>query len=148
MYKDIFMEQALLEAENAFNNHEVPVGAVVVKEDVICGRGHNKVIAKKSVIAHAEIEAINEASTFLNNYRLVDCDIYVTLEPCHMCIKAILDSRIKNLYFGAPEPKTGSIISIDNFLSRNCIHHKLNYSNGHMADRSAKLLKEFFELRR
>ena len=116
MYKDFFMEQALLEAENAFYNNEVPVGAVVVKENIICGKGHNQVIKKKSVVAHAEIEAINKASTFLKNYRLVDCDIYVTLEPCHMCLKAIIDSRIKNLYFGASEPKYGAVLSIDNFL--------------------------------
>tara|TARA_B100000989_G_scaffold289159_1_gene260632 strand:- start:847 stop:1293 length:447 start_codon:yes stop_codon:yes gene_type:complete len=148
MYKDFFMEQALLEAENAFYNNEVPVGAVVVKENIICGKGHNQVIKKKSVVAHAEIEAINKASTFLKNYRLVDCDIYVTLEPCHMCLKAIIDSRIKNLYFGASEPKYGAVLSIDNFLLRNGINHNLNYSNGHMAERSAKLLKKFFESRR
>lgn len=107
-----------------------------------------KLSKKKSVVAHAEIEAINKASTFLKNYRLVDCDIYVTLEPCHMCLKAIIDSRIKNLYFGASEPKYGAVLSIDNFLLRNGINHNLNYSNGHMAERSAKLLKKFFESRR
>jgi tRNA(adenine34) deaminase len=148
MYESLFMEQAIAEAKNAFYKNEVPVGAIVVKGNSICGKGHNNVISKTSVTAHAEIEAINDASHFLQNYRLIDCDIYVTLEPCHMCLKAILDARIKNLYFGALEPKTGAVVSIDNFLDRTHHNHKLNFSGGFMEDNSSDLLKKFFHSRR
>ena len=138
------MVQAMNLAESAFNNDEVPVGAIVVNNKKIIGRGFNQVIAKNSVSSHAEINAINEASKFIKNYRLKGCDIYVTLEPCHMCAKAIVDARIDNLYFGAYEPKTGAIESIDQFLDRDDLNHKVLYSGGHMKEQSSNLLKKFF----
>ena len=110
--------------------------------------GFNQVIEKNSVSSHAEINAINQASQFINNYRLNGCDLYVTLEPCHMCAKAIVDARINSLYFGANEPKTGSIESIDQFLDRDDLNHKVLYSGGHMKEQSSKLLKKFFYSKR
>ena len=102
------MQEALNQANLAKDLSEVPIGAVVVKDSQIIGYGFNQNISMHSVAAHAEINAINQASQFIRNYRLIDCDLYVTIEPCHMCAKAIVDARIKNLYFGALEPKTGA----------------------------------------
>jgi tRNA(adenine34) deaminase len=142
------MIEAMNMAEVAFSNNEVPVGAIVVHNGEIIGRGFNQVIAKNSVSSHAEINAINQASQFLNNYRLNGCDMYVTLEPCHMCAKAIIDARINFLYFGATEPKTGAIESIDQFLDRKDVNHNLAFSGGHMKDESSELLRKFFKSRR
>ena len=142
------MKEAMNMAKLAFDNEEVPVGAVVVYYGQIIGKGFNEVIKKNSVSSHAEINAINQASHFLNNYRLNNCDIYVTLEPCHMCAKAIVDARLDSLYFGAMEPKTGAIESIDKFLDRKDLNHKVAYSGGHMQEQSSKLLREFFRSKR
>ena len=142
------MTEAMNMAKLAFNNDEVPVGAIVVNNEKIIGRGFNQVIAKNSVSSHAEINAINEASQFIKNYRLKGCDIFVTLEPCHMCAKAIVDARIDTLYFGANEPKTGAIESIDQFLNRDDLNHQVLYSGGHMQEQSSNLLKKFFQSKR
>jgi tRNA(adenine34) deaminase len=142
------MIEAINMAKLAFVNNEVPVGAIVVHNGEIIGRGFNQVIKKKSVSSHAEINAINQASKFLNNYRLNGCEMYVTLEPCHMCAKAIVDARINFLYFGANEPKTGAIESIDQFLDREDINHNLGFSGGHMKNESSELLRKFFKLKR
>ena len=135
-------------AHKAFHCHEVPVGSVVIKNGKIIGYGFNSVIANNSVSSHAEINAINEASKKLNNYRLSNCQIYVTLEPCHMCAKAIVDARIDHLYFGAFEPKTGAISSIDQFLDRGDLNHRTQYSGGYMQNQSSDLLKKFFKTKR
>ena len=111
-----FMSLAIQEAEKAFTNNEVPVGAVIVQQNKIIGKGRNRVIENQNVSSHAEIEAIIDASKNVKNYRLNKSTIYISLEPCHMCVKAIVDARIDEIVFAAPEPKTGSIISIDNFL--------------------------------
>ena len=148
MYFNDHMNAAIEMARNAFNQDEVPVGAIVVKDGEIIGMGFNKVIAKNSISAHAEIIAINNASAKLNNYRLIGCEIYVTLEPCHMCAKAILDARLDYLYFGALEPKTGAINSIDHFFDRNDLNHKVCYSGGHMDVESSILLEDFFKNKR
>jgi tRNA(adenine34) deaminase len=95
-----------------------------------------------------QIKAIENASHELENYRLINCDMYVTLEPCHMCAKAIVDARIRNLYFGALEPKTGAIVSIDSFLDASHLNHKVNYSSGYLASDAANLLKSFFRSKR
>jgi len=142
------MLEAINMAKLAFCNEEVPVGAIVVNKGQIIGRGFNEVIKKNSVSSHAEINAINQASHFLNNYRLKNCDMYVTLEPCHMCAKAIVDARLDSVYFGAKEPKTGAIESIDQFLDRKDLNHKVVYSGGHMQEQSSELLKEFFRSKR
>jgi len=142
------MIEAMNMAEVAYANDEVPVGAIVVYNGEIIGRGFNQVITQNSVSSHAEINAINQASQFLKNYRLNGCDMYVTLEPCHMCAKAIIDARINFLYFGANEPKTGAIESIDQFLDREDINHNLAFRGGYMKDESSKLLKKFFKSKR
>jgi tRNA(adenine34) deaminase len=143
-----FMVQALEMANLAFKNDEVPVGAVIVKDGEIIGRGSNKVIKSYSVASHAEINAINDASQNIKNYRLNGCDLYVTLEPCHMCAKAIVDARIKTLYFGATEPKTGAVQSIDTFFDSHHLNHKVRYRGGYIENESASLLKNFFRLKR
>ena len=148
MYSDYYMNQALSMAKIAFDADEVPVGAIVVKNGVVIGKGFNKVIANRSVSSHAEILAINNASKTLKNYRLKSCELYVTLEPCHMCAKAILDSRIDHLYFGANEPKTGAIESIDQFLNRDDLNHKVICSGGHLKNQSSSLLRKFFQSKR
>jgi tRNA(adenine34) deaminase len=142
------MYKALEMAKIAFEQDEVPVGAIVVKDGKVIGRGSNKVIAKNSVSCHAEILAINNASQTLRNYRLINCELYVTLEPCHMCAKAIVDARIDFLYFGAMEKKTGAIQSIDKFLDRKDLNHMVRYSGGHMEQDSSELLKLFFQAKR
>ena len=148
MYSDFYMSQALSMAEIAFKSDEVPVGAIVVKDGIVIGAGFNKVITNSSVSSHAEILAINNASKVLKNYRLNNCELYVTLEPCHMCAKAIVDSRMGYLYFGAHEPKTGAIESIDQFLDRDHLNHKVLFSGGHMQEQSSDLLRKFFQSKR
>ena len=143
-----FMLLAFQEAKKAYNSNEVPIGAVVVKNGLVVGTGFNQVILHQSVSKHAEINAINAASKKLNNYRLIGCDIYVTLEPCHMCAKAIVDARLNNLYFATSEPKTGAIISVDTFLDSSHLNHKVSYSYGEMQKESAELLKKFFQSKR
>ncbi len=138
-----YMSLAILEAEKAFDSNEVPVGAIIVQEDNIIGKGRNRVIANQNVTSHAEIEAIIDASKKVQNYRLNNSTIYVSLEPCHMCVKAIIDARIDEIVFAAPEPKTGSIISIDNLLDRISFNHKVSYRHGLMREESSKLLKDF-----
>lgn len=142
------MKHAISCAHEALLMNEVPVGAVVVRNGIIIGRGYNTVIQDSSISSHAEIKAINEASNFLKNYRLSGCDMYSTLEPCHMCAKAIVDARISNLYFGALEPKTGSVMSIDNFLEKPFLNHKVNFSYGHLERDSKNLLQSFFRSKR
>ena len=142
------MLEAINMAKLAFENDEVPVGAVIVNNGEIIGRGFNQVIEKHSISSHAEINAINQASQFKKNYRLKNCDIYVTLEPCHMCAKAIVDARLSHLYYGTKEPKTGAIESIDKFLDREDINHHVVFSGGHMKDESSELLKKFFKSKR
>ena len=143
-----YMSLAIQEAKKAFASNEVPVGAIIVQEDKIIGKGRNRVIANQNVTSHAEIEAIIDASKKVQNYRLNKSTIYVSLEPCHMCVKAIIDARIDEIVFAAPEPKTGSIISIDNLLDRISFNHKVSYRHGLMKKESSKLLKDFFKNRR
>jgi len=143
-----FMSLAMIEANKAFALNEVPVGAIVVKNNKVIGSGFNTVIRDQSVTAHAEINAINDASKAINNYRLVNCDLYVTLEPCHMCAKAIVDARISSLYFGANEYKTGAIESIDEFFDSDHLNHKVLYSGGYLQEQSLDLLRLFFQSKR
>ena len=142
------MIAAFEQARNAALIDEVPVGCIIALNDRIISVGSNKCISKSSPIRHAEIEAIEAACTILKNYRLPNTSIYVTLEPCHMCCMAIVNARIKNLYFGAKEPKTGAVVSVDNFLDKDFLNHKVNYSGGYMESESSKLLKDFFATRR
>jgi tRNA(adenine34) deaminase len=142
------MEMALDEAQLSFNDNEVPVGAIIVKDNEVIGSGHNQVINTNNVTSHAEINAIIDASKNTNNYRLNNAKMYVTLEPCHMCAKAIIDARIYEVIFAAPEPKTGSIISIDNIYERIKFNHKTSYKYGLLMNESSNLLKKFFKTKR
>ena len=143
-----FMEMALDEAQLSFNDNEVPVGAIIVKDNEVIGCGRNQVIHTNNVTSHAEINAIIDASKNTNNYRLNNAKMYVTLEPCHMCAKAIIDARIDEVIFAAPEPKTGSIISIDNIYERIKFNHKTSYKYGLLLNESSNLLKKFFKTKR
>ena len=144
----LFMERAIELARESFDDGEVPVGAVIVQNETIIGEGKNKVIFENDVTSHAEINAIRAASKKIKNYRLNDCSMYVTLEPCHMCAKAAVDARISSVIFAASEPKTGSIISIDNLFDKKELNHNPKYQYGLLKDESSKLLKDFFRLRR
>ena len=142
------MERAIELAKECFDEGEVPVGAVIVKDEKIIGEGKNKVIFENDVTSHAEINAIRDASKTIQNYRLNDCSMFVTLEPCHMCAKAAVDARISSVIFATSEPKTGSIVSIDNFFDKKELNHNPKYQFGLLKEESSKLLKDFFRLRR
>ena len=148
MYQDLFMIKALDQAKQSAAQDEVPIGCVITLDDQLISVGRNRCIEKKSPIRHAEIEAIESACKKIGNYRLLNTSIYITLEPCHMCCMAIVHARIKNLYFGAFEPKTGAVVSVDNLLDSKFLNHQVSYSGGHMEDASSSLMKEFFKDKR
>lgn len=143
-----FMYAALQEAERAFNEKEVPIGAVIVHNDKIIGRGFNQTEKLKDPTAHAEMIAITAAANHLQDWRLNECDLYVTAEPCVMCTGAILLSRIKNIYFGTYEPKFGACGSLFNIIESNKYNHKPNVYSGIYSDESKSLLEKFFLLKR
>jgi len=138
------MYAALQEAEAAFDENEIPVGAVVIHKNRIIGRGYNQVEKLKDPTAHAEMIAITAAANFMQDWRLNDCDVYVTMEPCVMCTGALLSSRIKNLYFSVFDPKFGACGSVYNIAEEGKYNHKLNVFSGIYADESRDLLKRFF----
>ena len=142
-----FMQEAIELAKEAELNDEVPVGAVITLDNKIIGRGFNQVISLTDVTAHAEILAIKDASKTINNYRLKNTCMYVTLEPCHMCAKALIDARVSKLIFSTFEPKSGAIASIDNFYEKP-FNHNIEYQHGLLQAESSKILKEFFKARR
>ncbi len=148
MYESKFMLAAIEQAHHAALCDEVPVGCIITLDDEVLSVGSNKCVSKNSPIRHAEIEAIESACAILKNYRLPDTSIYVTLEPCHMCCMAIVNARIKNLYFSAKEPKTGAVVSVDNFFEKNFLNHRVNYSGGYLESESSELLKDFFATKR
>ena len=142
------MKEALKEAKKAYLKEEVPVGAVVVYNGKIIARGHNLREIKESVLGHAELVAISKASKKIGSWKLEDCDIYVTLEPCPMCSGAIIQSRIKNLYFGAYDPKGGAAGSVLDLYDYK-FNHKVNVVGGIMEEECSTIIKEFFkELRK
>jgi tRNA(adenine34) deaminase len=140
-----FMYAALQEAEKGLEINEIPVGAVVVYKNKIIGRGYNQVEMLKDPTAHAEMIAITAASGFLNNWRLNECDIYVTMEPCVMCTGALISSRINNLFFSIFDPKFGACGSIFNLCEDNRLNHKINVYSGIYSQESESLLKNFFK---
>ena len=142
-----FMQQALKCAKTAQEKDEVPIGAVIVKDNKIIAKGYNKSITLKDTTAHAEIVAIRKACKKLNNYRLTDCSIYVTIEPCSMCMGALILARIKNLYFGAKDIKAGACGSVLD-ISKAKTNHKINVSGGLLEQECAKIIKEFFKNKR
>lgn len=138
------MSQALREAEKAYSLGETPIGAVVVKDGRIISRAHNLRETGKNALYHAEILAIDAACKALGGWRLHECDLYVTLEPCVMCSGAIVQARIKNLYYGADDPKGGAVSSIAQIPSLDKLCHRPNAEGGIMAEECSEILKKFF----
>jgi tRNA(adenine34) deaminase len=143
-----WMGVALELAREAAARGEVPVGAIVVKDDQVIGRGGNQPIAGSDPTAHAEIVALREAARALGNYRLPGCSLYVTLEPCVMCTGAILNARIERVVFGAADPKTGAAGSVVDLFSEPRLNHHARCIGGVRATEGAALLRSFFEARR
>ena len=143
------MIEALKEAKKAYKKLEVPVGAVIVKNGEIIARGHNLKETKKDTTKHAEIIAIQKASQKIEAWRLEECEMYVTLEPCTMCAGAIINSRIKKIYVGTKDPKTGACGSVLNLFEDYTFNHKVECEIGIMEEEGEKILKDFFrELRK
>ena len=143
-----FMQQALQLAEQAAKAGEVPVGAIVVKDGVVIGRGSNTPISASDPTAHAEIMAMRDAAKHLDNYRLVDCTLYVTLEPCAMCSGAIQHARIARLVYGASDPKTGACGSVINLMDEPKLNHHTEVTQGVLAAECGAVLSNFFAARR
>jgi len=142
------MFHALLEANKAYEKDEVPIGAIIVKNEKIIGRGYNQVEQLQDPTAHAEIVAITSAANTLNDWRLIDCELYVTKEPCSMCAGAILNSRIKSLYFGAYDEREGCCGSLYQICHDPRFNHQASVSGGILEDDCSKILKDFFKLKR
>lgn len=140
-----FMIEALVEARKAFDKDESPIGAIVVYQGKIIGRGHNERNTKKNALAHAEITAINEACNSIGDWRLEDCTIYVTLEPCPMCSGAIVQSRIPRVVFGARSPKAGFAGSVMNILDLKELNHRCEVIEGICEEESKQLLQNYFK---
>ena len=143
-----FMQLALRQAQAAADAGEVPVGAVVVRAGQVIASGHNAPLTRHDPTAHAEVNAMRAAAQALGNYRLDDCTLYVTLEPCAMCSGAALHARFKRVVFGATEPKTGAAGSVLNLFAHEQINHQTQVTGGVLADDCAQVLKSFFEQRR
>jgi len=148
MSDETFMREALFLAHKAAAIGEVPVGAVVVRDGIVLGRGHNAPISCSDPTAHAEIRALREAAAVIGNYRLVDCDLYVTLEPCAMCAGAIMQARLARLVFGALDPKSGACGSVTDLLSERRLNHHTDVRAGVLAEECGGLLSGFFLARR
>ncbi len=144
-----FMKEALKEAQKAYEKLEVPVGAVIVKDGKIIARAHNQKETKKDTTKHAEMLAIQKASKKLESWRLIDCEMYVTLEPCSMCAGAIINSRIKKIYIGTLDKKTGAAGSVFNLFEDYVFNHKVEIEKGILQKDCEQILKDFFrELRK
>jgi tRNA(adenine34) deaminase len=143
-----WMREALGLASQAQQLDEVPVGAIVVRDGVIVGRGGNARVAANDPTAHAEITALRDAARALGNYRLPDCDLYVTLEPCAMCAGAIMHARIRRLVFGARDPKTGACGSVVDLFAERRLNHHATVVGGVLAGECGALLSAFFATRR
>ncbi len=140
-----FMREALSEAQKAFDKGEVPVGAVIVKDGEIVSRGHNLKESTKNPIKHAEIVAIEAACKVLGDWRLTDCELFVTLEPCIMCCGAIVQARIRKVYFGVPDPKAGAVVSLYRIFDDTRLNHRVEYEGGFLSDECSTIIKKFFE---
>jgi tRNA(adenine34) deaminase len=145
---ELWMEEALRCAQRALEAGEVPVGAVVVLDGRIVGRGWNRSIADSDPTAHAEIMALREAGATVGNHRLGDSDLFATIEPCAMCAGALVHARIKRLVYGADDPKAGAVHSVMQVLNHPRLNHKVEVRSGVLAGRSAELLQGFFRSRR
>jgi tRNA(adenine34) deaminase len=138
------MEQALIAEQLG----EVPVGAVIVHDGQVIASGYNQPIATQDPTAHAEVIALRHAAQYFNNYRLLDCDLYVTLEPCAMCCGAMLHARISRVVYAASDPKTGVVESCDHLLARDWALHQISWQGGVLAAENAARLRAFFKAKR
>jgi tRNA(adenine34) deaminase len=145
---ELWMEEALREAQRALALGEVPVGAVVVQDGRIVGRGCNRPLSANDPTAHAEILALREAGQAVGNYRLLDCDLYVTVEPCAMCAGAITHARVRRLIYGAEDAKAGAVHSMFQVLNHPKLNHKVEVSSGVLAARCMDLMQTFFRHKR
>ena len=143
-----WMSLALEQAEKAEEEGEVPVGAILVKGGLVVARAHNQPISTNDATAHAEIQLLRAAGKKLKNYRLTGTSLYVTLEPCAMCLGAIMHARVERVVFGAHDPKTGVCGSSENLMDAKCFNHKINLVSGVLENESKQLLKKFFISRR
>ena len=147
-YDEKWMNLAIEQAIKAVDEDEVPVGAVLVKDGLLIAEAHNQPISTNDATAHAEIQVLRKAGIKLQNYRLTDSTLYVTLEPCAMCLGAMMHARIARIVYGANDQKTGACGSSENLINANCFNHKIQLTNGILEDECKQLLKEFFNLRR
>ena len=145
---ELWMEEALREAVRAQTAGEVPVGAVIVCEGRIVGRGGNQNLLGTDPTAHAEMVALRQAALAAGNYRLADCELFVTLEPCPMCAGAAMHARLKRLVYGADDPKAGAVRSVLQVLNHPQLNHRMEVSSGVLSGRCAELLQSFFRARR
>ena len=142
------MQRALEQAKKAESEGEIPVGAVLTFEDEIIAEAHNTPISINDPSGHAEVNVMRKGAQILNNYRLENTSLYVTLEPCMMCCGLLIHARVENLIFSATDPKSGSVVSNANLLDSDFINHRVNYSQGPLAKESSKLLRKFFSDKR
>jgi len=147
-FDDYFMRDALRQAEKAYASDEVPVGAIVVREGKIIARAHNQVELLKDATAHAEMLALTEAEAAVGDWRLTDCDLYVTKEPCAMCAGALVHTRIQRLIFGCADPAAGAAGSMMNLLQMESLNHRCQITSGVLQDQCAAILQNFFRKRR
>ena len=145
---ELWMEEALRCAQRSLEVNEVPVGAIVVCNGEIVGRGSNRNISDCDPTAHAEMVALREAGATIGNHRLGDCDLFVTIEPCAMCAGAMVHARIKRLVYGSDDPKAGAVHSVMQVINHPQLNHKIEVRGGVLAGRSAELLQSFFKSRR
>jgi len=145
---DVFMRAALEEARKGFEAGEVPIGAVVTLGGRIIGRGFNQPIGRVDPTAHAEITALRDAAAAIGNYRLIGSTLYVTIEPCMMCVGAIVHARVGTLVFGAAEPKAGAVVSTMRAHEHTALNHRLNVVDGVLDADCRAIIREFFKLRR
>jgi len=145
---ELWMEEALRSAQRALEAGEVPVGAVVVCDGKIVGRGWNRNISDSDPTAHAEIVALREAGAAIGNHRLEQCELFATIEPCPMCAGALVHARIKRLVYGADDPKAGAVQSVMQVLNHPQLNHRMEVRSGVLAGRCADLLQSFFKNRR
>ncbi|MGD0990704.1 MAG: tRNA adenosine(34) deaminase TadA [Candidatus Sulfotelmatobacter sp.] len=145
---ELWMEEALRAAQRALEAGEVPVGAVVVCAGQIVGRGWNRNIADHDASAHAEVVALREAGAAVGNHRLIDCELFVTIEPCAMCAGAMVHARIRRLIYGADDAKAGAVRSVMQLLDHPALNHRLEIRGGVLAGRCAEMMQAFFKSRR
>ena len=145
---EIYMSEALKEASKAFEKDEVPVGAAIVHQGRIIARAHNQIVMLKDPTAHAEMIAITQAAAHLKSERLLDCSVYVTIEPCSMCAGALVLARVKRIIYGAKDPKTGACGSITNIANNKKLNHRIKITSGVLEEDCSSLLSEFFKNQR